>query len=99
MIQPEDKMPYFVKAGCVLPTDESEYGFENSEKLVFTVYPINKGNFESEFFTDDGISFSYLNNECVHLYFSVSCDKNKGNLHLIPKIRLCKADSRKLVIC
>ncbi len=107
VIQPEDKMPYFVKAGCVLPTDESEYGFENSEKLVFTVYPINKGNFESEFFTDDGISFSYLNNECVHLYFSVSCDKNtvsvrfenKGNLHLIPKIRLCKADSRKLVIC
>lgn len=105
-IRPDDIMPYFVRSGCVLPADEAEYGFESAEKTVFTVYPLTEGIFESEFFTDDGESFEYLNYNCVHLIFKVVCGKNtvsvsfenKGNLSFNPVIRLCKADKRKLVM-
>lgn len=105
-IAAEDRMPYFVRGGCVLPTDEADYGFDCGERPVFTVYPLEEGSFESEFFTDDGISFNYLSNNCVHLKFKVLCDKdtvsvsfeNKGNMGFSPEICLCKADKRKLVI-
>lgn len=105
-IQPTDKMPYFVRSGSVIPADEADYGFCSNEKPVFTVYPLKDGTFESEFFTDDGKSFAYLNNDCVHLHFRVHCDKNtvsvsfenKGNIDFVPEIRLCKADSRRLTI-
>ena len=43
-IKATDKMPYFVKAGSVIPTGE--------EKTVFTVYPVENGRFESRFFSD-----------------------------------------------
>lgn len=105
-IQPTDKMPYFVRSGSVIPADEADYGFCSNEKLVFTVYPLKNGSFESEFFTDDGKSFAYLNNNCVHLHFRVHCDKNtvsvsfenKGNIDFVPEIKLCEADSRTLII-
>ena len=105
-IAPTDKMPYFVRSGCVLPTDEEEYGFNSKEKIVFTVFPLEEGSFESEFFTDDGYSFNYLDNKCVHLKFKVLCDKdtvsvsfeNNGDMDFSPQIRLSKADKRKLVI-
>ncbi len=95
-ILPTDKMPYFVKAGCVLPTDEGEYGFKSKEKLVFTVYPIEKGTFTSDFFTDDGESYEYLNNNCTKLHFTVTCDENtvkvqyenQGNIKIVPKIKM-----------
>lgn len=70
-ITPTDKMPYFVKSASVIPTDESGYGFKNEdENLVFTVYPIADGDFESDFFSDDGISYEYKKNNCVHLKFT-----------------------------
>ena len=105
-IAPTDKMPYFIRSGCVIPTDEELYGFNSKEKIVFTVYPLEEGSFESEFFTDDGHSFHYLDNNCVHLKFKVSCDKdtvsvnfeNKGDMDFTPVIHLSKADKRKLVI-
>lgn len=105
-IQPTDKMPYFVKSGSVIPSDEAVCGFCSKEKPVFTVYPLKDGTFESEFFTDDGKSFAYLNNDCVHLHFRVHCDKNavsvsfenKGNIAFVPEIKLCEADKRKLIV-
>ncbi len=99
-------MPYFVKAGCVLPTDEAEYGFNSQEDLTFTVYPIENGTFTSDFFTDDGESYEYLDNNCTKLHFTVACDENeikvhyenRGNTIITPKINLVKGDTRKLVI-
>lgn len=100
------KMPYFIRSGSVIPTDEAPYGFNTEEKLTFTVYPVKSGEFRAEFFDDDGLSFDYLKNDCVRLVFDVSCTtdsvtvsfKNKGNIKITPAIRLCKGDSRKLII-
>lgn len=105
-IAPTDRMPYFVRMGCVLPTDEAPYGFNRGENVVFTVYPLHKGAFESEFFSDDGKSFAYLKNLCVHLKFKVTCDEhtvtidfeNSGKISTKPYIRLCAGDERKLIV-
>lgn len=106
-LPPETPMPYFVRGGCVLPTDEAQHGFRCAdETLVFTVYPTESGTFESEFFTDDGTSFRYLQNDCVHLKFTVICTEhtvqvhweNTGNTAFTPQIRLCAGDGRKFEI-
>lgn len=105
-IAPTDSMPYFVRNGCVFPSDEAKYGFNCEEKTVFTVYPLKEGEFESEFFCDDGKSYEYLKNNCVHLFFKVVCTKdkvyvsykNRGDMPFEPVIRLCGGDCRELVI-
>lgn len=105
-IMPTDEMPYFIRSGSVIPADKAPYGFNSGENLVFTVYPIKNGTFESEFFTDDGKTFAYRDNVCTRLNFTVACTettvtvsfRNFGSIALIPKIRLCGGDSRKLVI-
>ncbi len=105
-ILPTDKMPYFVKAGCVLPSDEGEYDFMSEEKLVFTVYPVENGIFTSDFFTDDGESYEYLKNNCTKLRFTVNCNENRvnvqyenlGNIESVPEIRLVEGDTRELLI-
>ena len=105
-VLPTAKMPYFVRSGCVLPTDESPYGFRADEAIVFTVYPLKHGKFESSYFADDGISFDYKNNQCAHLKFTVDCDndsvtvhfENAGKTQIKPSVRLCSGDSRKLII-
>lgn len=92
------EMPCFVKAGSVMPSDEG--------KTVFTVYPVEKGTFESSFFDDDGVSFGYQHNDCVKLCFTVYCDENsvtveyinQGKTQLSPELRLCGGDGRKLTI-
>ena len=103
-IRPTDAMPYAVRAGSVIATDEGEYGFKCKEKLVFTVYPKKSGTYECEFFTDDGESYAYLNNDCIKLKFSVDCGvndvsvkyENLGNEQITPEIRLCEEDKRTL---
>lgn len=105
-IKPTDEMPCFIRSGSVIPTDDASYGFDSEENLVFTVYPIQEGVFESEFFTDDGVSFDYLKNECVHIKFKVSCDENSicaeyentGEIMMKPNICLCTGDKRELRI-
>ena len=105
-ITPYDKMPYAVRAGSIIPTDEGKAGFEGDERLVFTVYPLKEGKFETEFFDDDGVSYSYLENDCVKLAFTVECTgskvivsyENKGNKKITPEIRLAEEDSRELVV-
>ncbi len=100
------KMPYFIRSGSVIPTDEAEYGFDTDKKLIFTVYPLKSGEFSAEFFDDDGMSFKYQNNDCIKLEFSVSCTndsvsvsyKNNGSIKITPEIRLCDCDNRKLII-
>lgn len=104
---PTDKaVPFFVKAGCVLPTDKGKYGFKSEEKTVLTVYPVENGEFTDEFFYDDGVSFEYENGNCVLLKINVVCDKdtvtviceNKGKMPFNPSFELCKGEIRELII-
>lgn len=105
-LSPNAPMPYFVRSGCVLPTDEALYGFGAAEEIVFTVYPVKIGTFESTFFTDDGESFAYLQNGCVSLRFTVVCTEdtvqvayeNTGNTAFSPRLRLCAGDNRKFTV-
>lgn len=105
-IPAKSKMPYFIRSGSVIPTDEAEYGFNSGEKLIFTVYPVESGEFKSDFFDDDGKSFRYKDNDCVRLEFTVSCTndsvkvsyRNNGKIKITPDIRLCKGDRRQLII-
>lgn len=105
-IPADSEIPYFVRAGSVIPTDEAQYGFKSEEDIRFTVYPKKSGKFTSEFFTDDGVSFNYMKNLCVKAVFTVECDKNEvrvyyknsGKMPFEPKIRLCGADKRKLTV-
>ncbi|MGN0534081.1 MAG: TIM-barrel domain-containing protein [Eubacterium sp.] len=93
-----EEMPFFVKAGSIIPTDEN--------KTVFTVYPVENGTFDGSFFTDDGLTFGYKSNLCVKLKFTVVCDdssvtvkyENLGETPFVPEIRLCKGDGRRLEI-
>lgn len=97
-IPPTEEMPYFVRCGSVIPTDEG--------KTVFTVYPIKNGTFNSDFFTDDGLTFAYQHNDCVHLHFTVRCDEetvtveyeNTGKMPFVPEVRLCQGDNRHLTV-
>ena len=99
-------VPYFVRSGCVLPTDEAEYGFNCKKETVFTVYPKENGEYESFFFDDDGESFRYKDNDCVKLHFFVSCDENHvtveyentGKMPCKMNIRLCGGDKRRLEV-
>lgn len=101
-----EPVPYFVRSGCVLPTDEAAYGFESDQQIIFTVYPKENGSFESFFFDDDGESFRYKDNECVKLHFVVSCDdnsvtleyENTGKMPFAVSVRLCDGDGRKLYV-
>lgn len=105
-IRPADAMPYAVRAGSIIATDEGEYGFESEKKLVFTVYPLKNGSFESSFFDDDGESYAYLGDYCTLLKFKVECTDDTvrvtyGNYayeELIPEIRLCGEDNRTLQV-
>lgn len=100
------KVPYFVKEGSVLPLDIGESGYNKESKVQFTVYPLVEGEFESTYFDDDGVSYDYLNNDCVKLRFVVECNKdtvtvvvnNEGNKKYKPEIRLVKSDKRELRI-
>ena len=94
-LAPTDTVPYFVRGGTVLPTGEK-----------FTVYPVEKGEFVSEFFDDDGISYSYKNGDCTLAEFAVCCSEtavevtvtNRGKMPFSPHIELCRTDKRKLII-
>ena len=105
-IPPTSKMPYFIRSGCVFPTDEGEYGFNSEEKLVFTVYPLETGFFQSSFFTDDGESFEYKKGNCTRLFFSVICEEDKVSVFykniakqkITPDIRLVDGDNRSLIV-
>ncbi len=98
-IPAESEMPYFVKSGAVIPI------MENGE-LIFTVYPLKNGIFESDFFDDDGLSFEYQNNNCTKLHFTVECNENqvtvqyenRGNQKLIPKVMLIKNDKDLIIV-
>ena len=105
-IPAEDEMPYFVKAGSIIPQNEAPYCFGSGDDINFTVYPVKDGEFKSEFFTDDGTSFAYRKNNCVRLEFTVTCEKDKvsvnyinnGNMNFDVQLKLCDGDSRELQV-
>ena len=80
--------------------------FNSEQKLVFTVYPLKSGFFQSSFFDDDGESFEYKKGNCVRLFFSVVCEedkvtvfyKNIAKQKLVPDIRLVDGDDRNLIV-
>ena len=98
----DQPVPYFVRAGAVFPVDTGLCTYHAEEKTVFTVYPVKEGNFTAKFFSDDGKSFQYLENNCVKLEFQVSCTKNsvtafvvnKGKQILLPELKLVETDGR-----
>lgn len=102
----EGEVPYFVRGGSVIATDEGKYGYQGEAHLRFTVFPIKQGTFTDTFFTDDGESFAYQKNDCVKLCFNVTCDsqtvtvqvENRGEQELNPELVLCPADKRKLIL-
>lgn len=67
-IKPYDEMPFFVRAGSVVPFDDNG--------LVLKVYPIKNGEFKAHFFWDDGESFEYQNGNCAYLDITVKCDND-----------------------
>lgn len=93
-----EEMPYFVKAGSVIPLGDDD--------ITFIVYPVERGTFNSSFFTDDGLTFNYKNNDCVMLNFTALCDEdtvtveygNAGNMPFTPNIKLCLGDGRRLIV-
>ncbi len=95
-IPADEETPLFIKAGSIIPTDEN--------RLLFTVYPKEKGSFKGSFFDDDGKSFEYKNNHCIKLEFLAECDestvtvkyKNNADTPLKPEIRLLEGDGRNL---
>ena len=94
-LKPTDTVSYFVRGGSVIPTEKE-----------FIIYPVKEGVFESEFFTDDGLSYGYKNGDCTLLKFKVCCTadtveveyKNEGAHKITPEITLIKSDKRKLII-
>ncbi|MBR2589576.1 MAG: DUF5110 domain-containing protein [Clostridia bacterium] len=98
-IPPDKPMPYFVKAGSVIPTAEEE-------QIVFTVYPLAGGSFESRYFWDDGESFAYKDGACVDVRITAECEENTvtvsyqntGKNAFTPAFRLCAADKRTLIV-
>lgn len=103
----DDEAAFFVRGGSVIATDESPAGFNrDKEDLLFTVYTKRNEPFESTFFSDDGESYGYLDNDCVKLHFSVKCSgttvrltwRNDGNKKINPKFALCPNDRRRLTV-
>ncbi len=43
------EMPYFVRSGCILPTNEAPYGFKSDETIIFTVYPLKTAALKANF--------------------------------------------------
>ncbi|MBR5437983.1 MAG: DUF5110 domain-containing protein, partial [Clostridia bacterium] len=101
------EMPYFVRSGSVIPYDEAAYGFMSEPETVFTVFPVEEGEFDAFFFSDDGKTFAYENNECVKLTFRVECTKEKVSVRYINKgkndfkvrMKLVEGDGRDFEIC
>lgn len=94
----EGEMPFFIRAGSIIPSGE--------EKGVFTVFPKESGIMESDFFDDDGVSFKYKAGECIKLHFRAQCDekeirlsfKNEGKMPASPEFRLPSGEKRKLIL-
>ena len=105
-IKPTDEMPFFIRGGSVIPFDEGECTYGAEEDIHLNIYPIERGEFEAEYFCDDGESFDYLDGNCVKLKIRVDCRNdeiivsytNEGQMPYEPKFRLCEADGRKLTI-
>ena len=99
------KMKYFVRCGSVIPYNKAT-GFNKSENIILTVYPLKKGSFTDTFFFDDGETFDYMKNKCVNLNITVECGENTvtvyyentGNTPFEPKFALANGDLRALII-
>lgn len=94
----QGEMPYFVREGSIIPTQE--------ESIIFTVYAPENGSFESRFFWDDGETDAYRQNRCVKLHFHVVCEENTltvryhntGDMPFTPVVRLREGDRRQLCL-
>ena len=63
---PVDRLPMFVKAGAILPTQQIVQYTDQSpiDPLTLSVYPGN--SFSSDYYEDDGVSFKYQEGDFMH---------------------------------
>lgn len=100
-----DLTPYFIKGGSVIAVDVAPY-LSKFEQVEFDLYPLEKGEFASDYFNDDGYSYKFENNDCVKVNFTVNCDEsqilcryaNVGKQKITPKVRLIDYKTRKLTL-
>ncbi|HUN64617.1 MAG TPA: glycoside hydrolase family 31 protein [Bacteroidota bacterium] len=76
---PIGRIPVFVKAGTIVPTQPAEQyvGEKPPDRITLTVYP-DRGTAEGALYEDDGISFDYMNGNyaerTVHLGSGAASD-------------------------
>ncbi|MEN6595029.1 MAG: TIM-barrel domain-containing protein [Clostridiaceae bacterium] len=92
------------RGGGMMAADVSSYPSSGKERLCFTVYAQETGETEREFFTDDGASEAYLQNDCLKVRFRMRflpnevcvAYQNLGNQAIQPQVALCDRLNRTL---
>jgi alpha-glucosidase len=81
---PIDRLPFFVRAGSSLPTQQPVQFSDQSpiDPLTFTAYPPSAGKSgRSEYYEDDGISFRYRSGE--YLRRTITVGTGEGSVTLV----------------
>lgn len=88
---PKDLPVYFIKAGSIIPA-------QAGDKVSFTLYPLENGDFTYRFFEDDGVSPLEEGKYSI-TEFKVSCLKDKVTVKCDRPIEISMVDSfnRKLI--
>ena len=83
-----DEPLYFIKAGSVI-----------YDGKAFNIYPLDEGDFESEYLLDDGVSVLEEGNHKV-VRFKVECDKEAIRVHASEKVQIEVVDlkGRKIIV-
>jgi len=92
------------RAGSVFVEDASAYPSAGADRLLFTVYAAESGDFSREFFSDDGETNAYRKNDCTRVRLNVRCSpgevcvvwRNLGSVPLAPDVRLVDRRNRML---
>lgn len=92
------------KGGSVFAEDASVHPGIDAPALRFCIYANESGTFSRTYFSDDGETNAYLQNDCVNIAFSVTClpqrvrveYKNLGKQAIVPEVRLIDRLNRPL---
>jgi alpha-glucosidase len=84
---PLERLPMFVRAGCVLPiTDSASYAKLHDEpSRMFCIYPLRNSSssaVESELYEDDGLSNDYRNGRFAVLKFTLTHERDAIRLSI-----------------
>lgn len=78
-LSPLDKLPIYIKAGSIIPTQQVQQyvGQLKKEKITLDIYPSADGHYN--LYTDDGKSMGYQQGE--YALTEITCDTN-GKIHI-----------------